>query len=64
MSDHNRGFDNGVLGGQRHLTGSFAEQQGYDASRAIFDANRPTGAAASSYSPGVEKALAIIGPVP
>lgn len=36
----------------------------YDASRAIFDENRPTGAAASSYSPGVEKALAIIGPVP
>lgn len=63
--DHNRGYDKGVLGGQRRLTGSFAEQQGYDAGRAIFDANYATGPAAASrsYPPVVERALAIIGSV-
>ena len=62
--DHNRGFDNGVLGGkQQRILGLMAEQHGYDVGRAIFDANHTTGgAAATSYSPALKKQLWSVNP--
>lgn len=62
--DRNRGFDNGVFDGPRRILGSQAEQQGYDAGRALFDANHAPGpAAASSRSPRVDQALAALGSI-
>ena len=58
--DHNRGYSSGVLGDQPRLTGSIAEQQGYEEGRKVFLANR---SGSGGYSPAVERVLAIVGGV-
>ena len=60
--DHDRGFDNDFLGSHQRLLGSFAEQQRYDAGRAIFGSNHSLGAATTSrHSSRVERAVKTIG---
>ena len=61
FKDNNRGYWNGWLGGPRPLSGSFAEDQGYEEGRANYESRWGGAAGGSSYSPAVERALAIIG---
>lgn len=60
LKDHNRGYFSGMLGDQPRLTGSIAEQQGYEEGRKVFLANQ---SGSSGYSPAIERVLAIVGGV-